>query len=321
MIKSMLFHWGRAGTARDVIHFHLIVDEGARAFFGAELVSKGLPRSCATFYDFESVCGEGTEDFLAAFGFSLSAHYSGKAGYCRLFLPPVIQADKFIAIESDQIFFDDVALLFEDFDRMPEGTLVAAPEMYQPWFDGRPGGAGGGAGSGAGGEVKMATNAFGPAGEGLDASYHGYGYIGGIMAFRSKAMVGAGWEDLWRSELEAFIRASEEGWAPRLNDQDVFNAVFSRRPELAANFDCSWNLQYHAFMNSARLCGGRGLNCEESIVTDMFVCPKRPKVVHFMAGSYKQSSAQYYSQFWDSFRKLDMGLIREGLDFETRLRK
>ena len=158
------------------------------------------------------------------------------------------------------------------------------------------------------------------------------------MAFDAVRMREANFHQLWRDELTAFIEdqqnnGGEQQWEPRLNDQDVFNAVFSRRPDLAGCFDCEWNLQYHAHMNTRRICeaaenknspqSGDGesaassLNCDASQQKGLFLCRKRPKVAHFMAGSYKRGGAVYYSQFWQSYESLDMDLIAEAINYET----
>ncbi|GMH86008.1 hypothetical protein TrVE_jg10157 [Triparma verrucosa] len=314
MLKSLLFNWNRGGVGGrfKYIKFHLVLDEGGVKFFKEALLAQDIANVCYEIYNFEQVCGVGTTTFLEDYGFELSAHYSGKAGYCRLFLSPVINANDFIAIESDQLFFEDVNLLFEEFADMPESVLVAAPEMYQHWYRGRPYN---GDNDGGRMDINGNNNADDGGGVGLEQGddWHGYGYIGGIMAFRSSKMKEQGWENFWRSALKSYIESSsEESWAPRLNDQDVFNAVFTVEPKLAGNFDCSWNLQYHAYMNTARICAEGELNCEESRRQNIFVCRKRPRVVHFMAGSYK-SGGLYYSAFWDSFKKMDLGLIKLGL--------
>ena len=328
MIKSMLFHWGRRESNYLYLQFHFVVDNGGRNYFEETLLTSGISRVCATFYEYDDVCSRSTDNFLKEFGFGLSAHYSGKAGYCRLFLPGIIMADKFIAIESDQIFFDDVSLLFKEFDGMVQkGVLIGAPEMYQPWVEGRP--------RDDDEREKFDLKLDGKKNTNLqntsliensmnaDDDWHGNGYIGGIMAFSSAALLDLDWESLWKDKLKIFIAQSgDHPWAPKLNDQDVFNAVLSLEPRLAGNLDCSWNLQYHAFMNTQRLCSGslqNKFNCDASLSERMFSCPRRPKVVHFMSGSYKQNNGLFYSQFWDSYEKISMKMLSEPINFDTRI--
>ena len=83
MLKSMLMNFGRSRSKYKYLHLHLVVDVGGRSFFEEELMNSALSRVAVTFYDFEAVCGTPVERFLGEFGFDLSAHYSGKAGYCR----------------------------------------------------------------------------------------------------------------------------------------------------------------------------------------------------------------------------------------------
>jgi hypothetical protein len=73
-------------------------------------------------------------------------------------------------------------------------------------------------------------------------------------------------------------------------------------------------------MNARRVCeesGEGGLNCGASRDKNLFVCRKRVKVAHFMAGSYKRGGGDYYSQFWQSYDLLDLGLVAEAINYET----
>ena len=256
----------------------------------------------------------------------MSAHYSGAAGYCRLFMPPYFRAlglEAFMAIESDQLFFADVSGLWMRLLEMDQRTqsraFIAAPEMYQPWQDGRPG------------EAQTRLKPIGS----LDEGYHGNGLIGGIMLFNLTSMWSAGWEERWRGELAQYVAASSASdgprWVPKLNDQDIFNAILSRQPQWVAFLSCEWNLQQHAFMNTNRLCSASGsgsgegdasqFNCAASMANGMFVCPKAPAVVHFMSQSYMGGDTTYYGSFWYAFSTLPIYLVREPLAAVARERR
>jgi hypothetical protein len=51
------------------------------------------------------------------------------------------------------------------------------------------------------------------------------------------------WEEYLDTGLKQFIGKQPEGWSPELNDQDVFNAVFTSHPQLVLPLPCEWNLQ------------------------------------------------------------------------------
>ena len=85
---------------------HLVVDAGARAFFEARLRGGGdddgadgddgggggggavaLPGVGVRYHAFEEACVAPLVGFLREFELPMSSHYSGAAGFCRLFLP------------------------------------------------------------------------------------------------------------------------------------------------------------------------------------------------------------------------------------------
>ena len=92
-------------------------------------------------------------------------------------------------------------------------------------------------------------------------------------------------------------KETHPNWNPQLNDQDIFNAVFTMRPELVHVIDCRWQLQFHAFQEHRRLCDGApffneyDFSCPASKQAGMFLCKKNPGVVHFMAQSYKTKTS------------------------------
>ena len=307
MIKSMLFHWRRARFPNGPgITLHLIVDEGGADFFAAEFARLALPLELldVLYHSYERVCVQPLESFLADFDLPMSAHYSGAAGYCRLFMAPYLAAlgvPGFVAVESDQLFFDDIANLWSYLPTLRGQAFLRAPEMYQPWEDGRPR---------VEGEAAATSHVI----RDLDSDWHGNGYIGGIMMFNISRMEAVGWEDRWRGELRAFIDSKGRGWVPKLNDQDIFNAVISRNPQWAAPLPCEWNLQYHAYMNARRICQGRAeLNCEAALQQGVFVCPRHPSLVHFMSQSYLGSDVSYYQSFWHAMAATSPGLLRDPL--------
>jgi hypothetical protein len=86
-----------------------------------------------------------------------SYHHSGKAGYCRLFIPQYFQKlnetivnsndnsaetsyilsllpnDSIIALETDQLLLVSVDQLYDQFQAFDDDDIVAAAENYQPW--------------------------------------------------------------------------------------------------------------------------------------------------------------------------------------------
>ena len=326
MIKSILFNRKRA----NMLHFHMIVDPAGRIFFTEMLLALRLPGLRVTFHDFERVCVRPNERFLKKYNFTQSAHYSGHAGYCRLYMyrhlkNTVPGITGVIAVESDQIFLDDVVELWEEFSKFPEAAMVGMPELYKPWGKGR----------NQPSEFDITDGKT----EGLmkrgsvEEVYHGNGFIGGIIMLNFTRMGrGSGWHDLVDRSMQQYLDIvnakapampdsdgkikDDEAWNPQMNDQDIFNSVFKMHPELIYNLPCQWNIQFHAFQEQLRMCGDdtRNLECSEAKSEGMFLCRRKPSVVHFMAQSYKSSSnsvgKQYYSEFWNAMDSLNVDLLR-----------
>ena len=306
MIKSLLLHL----RARR-LHLHLIVDAGGASFFRRALArmpafssAPGSGCACATMYDFDSTCGAAVDEFLRSHNFPVSSHYSGRAGYCRLFFPAIFQRlapqlRRVIAVESDQLWFRDAADLWAEFDRFGTdaggGAVVGMPEMHRPWAEGR-------GDFDARSAASIAKNtAVSRAALAQPCAYHGNGYIGGIIMLELQAMASTGWEQKWREVFLLWLAEQPMGWVPQLNDQDVFNAVFAKLPTAVHALPCEWNLQYHAIMAQMRVCGeGRPLNCDAALQKGIFVCPRPPGIVHFMAQSYRTTTPTYFSEFWDA---------------------
>ena len=134
------------------------------------------------------------------------------------------------------------------------------------------------------------------------------------------------WDGLFESAFRNYLTANR-GWNPQLNDQDIFNAVLASDKELKKMLyilPCEWNVQFHARLNTLIACLKTAflnssdlklnevpLNCDESRKKHVFACPKRAKVVHFMAQSYTIASEifGYYTSFWHSFNQLSWNTV------------
>lgn len=134
-------------------------------------------------------------------------------------------------------------------------------------------------------------------------------------------------------------------WEAKLNDQDIFNVVFALMPKFVTILPCEWNVQLHARTNTLIYChmdipgrrhfavanhtiirdGGSdhqffkdrnlkfadvSLNCPESIEKKIFVCTRKAKVLHFMAGTYMDYNfLSYYAFHWDMYKDLSWNII------------
>ena len=334
MIKSILFNRKRA----NLLHFHLVVDPAGRIFFTERLLALNLPGLRVSFHDFEAVCVGPNERLLKKFNFTQSAHYSGHAGYCRLYLYRHLKVavpgiTGVVAVESDQIFMDDIVDLWDQFAQFGDEAMVGMPEIYKPWGAGRTqptkvdlttDGSTIRARQGSG-KLGSSNSIAGPGARHID-EYHGNGFIGGIIMLNFTRM---GWGDGWHALIERSLgqfletrnedEKETESWNPQMNDQDIFNSIFSLHPRYVFPLPCQWNLQFHAFQEQVRMCGAdtSKLDCPTAKAEGMFLCRRRPAVVHFMAQSYRvldhgmgSVATDYYSNFWRAMDDLNPDLLR-----------
>ena len=105
-------------------------------------------------------------------------------------------------------------------------------------------------------------------------------------------------------------------WEPSLNDQDIFNVFFKTNSSMLRMLPCEWNVQFHARLNTIIQCidytensdyrfSSIPKNCGNTVNKNIFVCDKQPKILHFMAQSYKDYDFfEYYSSFWSDYKSL-----------------
>jgi hypothetical protein len=337
MIKSILFNRKRP----NILHFHLIVDPAGRIYFTENFVALKLPGLRISFYDFQQVCVKPNERLLKKFNFTQSAHYSGHAGYCRLYMYRYLNnipgVDGLIAVESDQIFLEDVVELWEQFNHFPANAMIGMPEIYKPWGAGRNKPT---ANDLTDGKINGVVNQNTASGENknddhntgesqktvkmiMKNKYHGNGFIGGIVMLNFERMGrGDGWQSLVEKSISKYIKMKAdldlevESWNPQMNDQDIFNSIFSLNPELVYALPCQYNIQFHAFQEHLRMCGMDNTNnieCDEAKNTGMFLCKRRPAIIHFMAQSYRdqgQLGKSYYSGFWQAMKQLNPDMLK-----------
>ena len=301
MIKSMVLHRRRRAMDRLRLNINVVTDAPGRRFFGeaARAIERRRDDVRVVLHDFTYACAAPVDAFLREFNFRLTAHYSGRAGFCRLFFPDTLPAtlDAAIALESDQLFFRDVGELWREFKSWSPTQAIGIPELYKPWRAAR----GGGEGAAAERQQQRCAAEAQACTEPLRAppvaASHN-GVIGGVVMYnltrlRALRVVPAGeeegeppsrgaqptrpetgWGAWWRARLRAFAARARDRdgaqWAPVLNDQDVLNAVLTLPPPAprdAPRVDdtvlytvpCAWQLQYHAYLDEVRFCGTDGV--------------------------------------------------------------
>jgi lipopolysaccharide biosynthesis glycosyltransferase len=309
MFKSMLLHRGSS----NIVHLHLIVDTAGQQFFERELLSLNVSCLRVSFHAFDSVCKLPNEAFLAKYNWQLSAHYSGVAGYCRIYLFDwfhKLGIDSIIAIESDQLFVQDVSKLWAEFARFGKDAVMGLPELYKPWREGRstvP------AADPAGAARRIAARNIEDDEQGGTRAYRRRhnGYIGGIVMLNLTRMsaLAPSWDGVMHASLDTFLAKewqTDPDWTLEMNDQDVINAMAEVRPELFHSVSCQWQIQFHAYKEHQRICG-RGWediesSCKASHDLGMFLCRRPAALIHFMAQSYKTRGG--LATMWRSVRDL-----------------
>ena len=312
MVKSMLLH----RTSSNIVHLHLIVDKAGQQFFERQLLPLNVSCLRVSFHEFDDVCKLPNEAFLAKYNWQLSAHYSGVAGYCRIHLFGwfhKLGIDSIIAIESDQLFVQDVSRLWDEFSRFGKDAVMGLPELYKPWREGRstvPASDRTGVGS------SIAARRAGHPSESMHTDRKHNGYIGGIVMLNFTRMraLAPSWEGVLHASLDKFLikeRHTDPGWTLQMNDQDVINAMAEVRPELFYSMSCQWQIQFHAYKEHQRICGRSWedveLSCKDSHEMGMFLCRRPAALIHFMAQSYKTRGG--LATMWRSVRDLPWSMV------------
>jgi len=162
----------------------------------------------------------------------------------------------------------------------------------------------------------------------------GCGIICGVMMLDLARMHTRGWEAMMYSALDSFRHTHSPSWQPKLNDQDVFNAVLTVHPQLFRPLPCEWNVQIHARINTMLACmdgilppdralalehfssaaitvEAVPLNCEAAVQRQVFACERRAKILHFMAQAHSgdYSFLRYYAGFWEVFKSLSWQVL------------
>ena len=148
--------------------------------------------------------------------------------------------------------------------------------------------------------------------------------------------------DILIDGIKEFKLMYDLNWEAKLNDQDIFNALFSMYPQYMHILPCHWNIQIHARINSLIYCNqnipGRKLfqstmidssaydyeffnqyerkisqvplNCKESVKNNIFVCTQPAKILHFMAQTYRHYNfLDFYPNLWDNYSKMQWNSI------------
>lgn len=212
--------------------------------------------------------------------------------------------DSLIALETDQVMLVAIDALYAHFQTFDDDDIIAAAENYQPWEDSRP---------------LQSHNDFVASQDNVnhDGLYHGYGIIGGVMLFNLTRIANMTFIDDIISNLTTYAGFKDKNWAPRLNDQDIFNVFFKYGSNLLRILPCEWNVQFHARLNTIIQCldfpnedesyrfGSIPKTCANSVNSNIFACEKQPKILHFMAQSYRDYSfLEFYSNFWSDYKSL-----------------
>ena len=359
MLKSLMVSRGAHADATAPLVLHMVVDSPGRTYFASlwhlHTMADRLFKVALVLHPFSEACEAPCDSFLSGLGMGLSFHHSGRAGYCRLFVPryfqmltanvtsgespfpPDLLPSRVMSIETDQLILAPIDHLWQEFNAFGPDTVVAAAENYQPWQDSRPYQFSRDEYVQREQEVLLeAADNSTPKKEVGDEVRETYGIIGGIMLLHLERIAERYAGDTWLTTATHSVntfRESQPGWTVKLNDQDIFNVLFTYQPHMLKLLDCSWNVQYHARLNTLLACYGEleaqlleknttirsmtqvPLNCAASRARKMFVCEKTARVLHFMASSYSSGTGEglgalrYYQNAWDYYAKMEWMVI------------
>jgi len=204
LIKSLLFY------RQNPLHIHFLVNEETKLILSHLIQTWDLPDLVISFYVVHS--------YLHKISWIPNKHYSGVYGLLKLIILEILprHIDKVIALDTDLVFVENVAGLWNHFQFFEKGEAIGLVENQSEWYLGT-----------------------------LWFNYTpwpaiGRGFNTGVMLLHCTKLRKSNWDEKWPLVTRKVIKQLESS---ALADQDVINSVLKENPSLVYVLPCKWNMQ------------------------------------------------------------------------------
>ncbi|KHN88693.1 Glycosyltransferase-like protein LARGE2 [Toxocara canis] len=269
LVKSLLYH------RRQAIKMHFVVDDVAAQILPTLFDTWQLPSVEVLFYNSTS--------FINRVSWIPNRHYSREYGLLKLILTDIFpdSIKKVAVLDTDVLFVEDIARLWEFWSEMNSAQALAVVENLSDWY------------------MINASSSRKP----WPAWKRGFNT--GVMLMDLEKLRNMNWTFLWE---EITAENLKDFGATQLADQDIINAVISRKPGIVYKLPCEWNLQM-GYQSRQNLCPAR--------ISEL-------KVVHWNSPKKTRTQNPYaifFRRHFQTFTQMDGNLLRtEMLRCSTELK-
>uniref|UniRef100_F1KY88 Glycosyltransferase-like protein n=2 Tax=Ascaris suum TaxID=6253 RepID=F1KY88_ASCSU len=258
LVKSLLYH------RRHAITMHFVVDDVAAQILPTLFDTWQLPSVNVIFYN--------SSLFINRVSWIPNRHYSREYGLLKLALTDIFPENlkKVVVLDTDLLFVEDIARLWAFWSQMNSAQALAVVENLSDWYI-----------------VNASSNR-------KPWPAWNRGFNTGVMLMDLEKLRTMNWTLLWK---EVAADNLKEFGATQLADQDIINAVISRKPEIVYKLPCEWNLQM-GYQSRQNLCPAR--------ISDL-------KIVHWNSPKKTRTRnpyAVFFRRHFQTFTQMDGNLLR-----------
>ena len=204
LIKSLLFY------RQNPLHIHFLANENTKLILSHLIQTWDLPDFTVSFYV--------VQNHLHKISWIPNKHYSGVYGLLKLIILEILpkHIEKVIVLDSDLVFVENVAHLWNNFQLFKSGEAIGLVENQSEWYLGT-----------------------------LWFNYTpwpaiGHGFNSGVMLLHCTQLRKSSWDNKWPLVARKVI---QQLGSSALADQDIINSVVKENPSLVHILPCKWNMQ------------------------------------------------------------------------------
>uniref|UniRef100_A0A0M3JTP4 Glycosyltransferase-like protein LARGE (inferred by orthology to a C. elegans protein) n=1 Tax=Anisakis simplex TaxID=6269 RepID=A0A0M3JTP4_ANISI len=301
LLKSLLYH------RRNAITLHLVVDDIAAKILPTLFRTWRLPSVEVLFYD--------SSAFVNRVSWIPNRHYSKEFGLLKLTLADILASNvrKVVVLDTDLLFVEDVSKLWQYWSLIAANSshIFGLVENLSDWYlnnnnnnkswyssNRKPWPAWVNASFIFHVDMflKMITLFYDSRNNNDENSKYvkNRGFNTGVMLMDLEKLRQMNWTYLWKEVANENLK---EFGATQLADQDIINAVISKKPEMVHKLPCEWNFQM-GYQSKQNLCAAK--------ISEL-------KVVHWNSPKKIRTQNPYaifFRRHYQTFTQMDGNLLR-----------